>query len=136
MIRKSIFAILSLAAGILLAGCGSVPHPSVQEYIPEQGNIKGNVDTAYFLEKSDDFAIGASADGYAVFKDPGRAFDTFSLEYAEAIKRIGQENSLDPLTRTDYAGYKTYGWQTGGTDEQQEQMRFVSSFLDIYENSF
>ena len=33
--------------------------------------------------------------------------------------------------------YKTYGWQvTTGTAEEKEQARFVSSFLDIYNNSF
>ena len=42
-----------------------------------------------------------------------------------------------PLTNFTYKSYKTYGWQvTTGTDEEKEQARFVSSFLDIYENSF
>ena len=36
-----------------------------------------------------------------------------------------------------YKNYKTYGWQvTTGTAEEKKQARFVSSFLDIYNNSF
>ena len=42
-----------------------------------------------------------------------------------------------PLTNFTYKSYKTYGWQvTTGTDEEKEQAIFITSFLDIYENSF
>mgnify|MGYP006882948677 FL=1 len=42
-----------------------------------------------------------------------------------------------PLNRFNYKSYGTFGWQvTIGTEEEKEQARFVSSFMDIYENSF
>ena len=37
----------------------------------------------------------------------------------------------------NYKSYATYGWQiTTGSKEEQEQARFISAFMDIYENSF
>ena len=52
-------------------------------------------------------------------------------------KLIQKEFNLLPLTNFNYKSYKIYGWQvTTGTNEEKEQSRFVSSFMDIYENSF
>ena len=45
-------------------------NPSVQEYAAGQGNIKGNVPVEEYISISEDFAIGADKNGYAVFKDP------------------------------------------------------------------
>jgi hypothetical protein len=44
---------------------------------------------------------------------------------------------LPPLTSFTYQLYKACGWQvTSGTEEEKAQARFVTVFLDIYENSF
>lgn len=59
-------------------------NPSVQEYVPGQGNIKGDINKAGFEAISEDFAIGADKNG----------------------------------------------------EEQRRQAAFVTSFLDIYENSY
>lgn len=115
----------------------SVVNPSVQEYIPGQGNILGSVDKTYYESKSPDFAIGADKYGRAVFKDPYKAFDTFTELYDDAISRIREAHDLSPISRREYSAYKKLGWQlTTGTEEQQEAARFVTKFLDIYENSF
>ena len=55
----------------------------------------------------------------------------------KGIKLIKDEFNLMPLSNFTYKEYKTYGWQvTKGSKKAQEEARFVSSFLDIYENSF
>jgi len=141
-------ALWLLIAGILIAAAGAVffltdppetdvKNPWVQEYIPGEENILGNVDTASFEAVSRDFAIGADRYGRAVFKDPHKAFETFLKICAPGIEIIQQEMGLDPISASDYELYKKYGWQvTYGTIRQRELARFVTKFLDIYENSF
>ena len=59
------------------------------------------------------------------------------IDYKDGIKLIQKEFNLLPLNRFNYKSYGTFGWQvTIGTEEEKEQARFVSSFMDIYENSF
>lgn len=108
-----------------------------QIYISEYGNIKGNVDIERFGKINIDFDIGANKYGYAVFKNPNKAFKRLKKDYAMGIKLIQREFNLLPLNNFTYKDYKTFGWQvTMGTDEEKEQARFVTSFMDIYENSF
>ena len=108
-----------------------------QMYIHGEGNIQGDVDTLRFGRISIDFDIGANQYGQAVFKEPQKAFRRLKSDYAEGISLIRREFGLLPLNRFTRELYKTYGWQvTEGTAEEQEQARFVSAFLDIYENSF
>lgn len=83
------------------------------------------------------FDIGANRYGETVFKNPQKAFKTLKKEYSKGIQLIQKEFNLLPLTNFTYKSYKTYGWQvTTGTDEEKEQAIFITSFLDIYENSF
>ncbi len=108
-----------------------------QEYIIGKGNIKGEVNKEYFESKAKEFKIGANKYGYAVFKNPEKAFRKLKKDYKKGINLIQKENHLLPLTNFNYEKYGNYGWQvTTGTKIEQEQARFVSSFLDIYENSF
>ncbi len=105
------------------------------EYIPSEAN--GNVDVSSFLSINEDFAIGANKYGYAVFKDPDKAFKTLKKEYKDGINLIKKEYKLPPLLRSTYQLYKSYGFQAQ-SDSLKETLeaRFVSRFLDIYENSF
>lgn len=108
-----------------------------QEYNAGTGNIKGNVDIEYFVNKSADFAIGANHYGFAVFKKPDAALAKLKTDYKAGIDLIQREFKLSPLSQSNYKLYGTYGWQvTSGTKEEKEQAAFVSSFVDIYENSF
>ena len=136
---------LNITGGVLvlcfcLSACGSgskLAHPWTQEYVSGQGNIQGDVDTDYFLSQDENFEIGADAEGRAVFKDPEAAFGALQEKYAAGIELIKTEFGLDEFSIKTYQAYKDYGWQvTTGTKEEQEQAKFVSSFLDIYENSF
>lgn len=136
--------LVGLLIGIVVAVCfltdpmGSrIENPWVQEYVPGAPGILGSVDREYYETRSEDFAIGADKYGRAVFKDPYKAFDTFTDLYADAISRIREAHDLSPISRRNYSPYKKYGWQlTTGTEEEQEAARFVTRFLDIYENSF
>ena len=108
-----------------------------QEYVVGQGNIKGNVNIESFLERSEYFDIGANSYGYAVFKEPNTAFAVFVELYSDGIELVQKEFNLENLSQSNYKLYGTYGWQVNtGTEEEQNEARFVSSFMDIYENSF
>lgn len=108
-----------------------------QIYISGDKNIKGNVDVNKFGKINIDFDIGANKYGYAVFKNPNKALKRLKKDYSKGIKLIQKEFNLLPLNNFTYKKYKTYGWQvTTGTTEEKEQAKFVSSFMDIYANSF
>ena len=122
-----------------LAACteNKIQHQYEQEYITGQGNIKGNVDTEDFYERDERFEIGATKDGYAVFKDPDKAYEALLENYSEGLKLIEDEHQLNPVSKDNYQAYKKYGAQiTTGSAEAQEQAHFVSKFFDIYENSY
>lgn len=108
-----------------------------QEYVIGQSNIVGEVKIEIFEEKGDAYKIGANKYGYAVFKNPDKAFQALKRDYSEAIKLIQKEFNLLPLTKATYHVYKTYGRQvTTGTQEERQAARFVAQFMDIFENSF
>ena len=114
-----------------------IKHHWVQEYTPGTDGIIGNVDTQKYLQVSKDFSIGANKWGVAVFKNPHAAFAALTRLYAEGIRAIQVQYDLAPFSVSNYEDYKTYGWQTTtGSKEAQEQARFITGFLDIYENSF
>ena len=104
-----------------------------QEYIVGQGNIKGEVDIEYFSNRGKDF----DTNGYAVFKNPKKAFSKLKEDYKNGILLIKKEFGLEDLSQSNYELYGTYGWQvTTGTKEEQQEALFISAFMDIYENSF
>ncbi len=108
-----------------------------QIYISNEGNIKGEVLVNDFGKISIDFDIGANKYGYAVFKNPNKAMKRLKKDYKKGIKLIQKEFHLLPLSNFNYKSYGIYGFQvTTGTKEEKEQARFVSKFMDIYENSF
>ena len=135
---KKVCSLLLLLALILsLMGCSMIKHPYVQEYVAGQGNCRGNVNTADFLERDERFAIGATKDGVAVFKDPQAAFQALLETCSDGLALIQTEMDLEPVSQKNYSMYKMYGAQvTTGSEEEQAQARFVSGFFDIYENSF
>ena len=115
----------------------SEDHVFTQFYIPNTGNIKGEVDIKEFISISPDFAIGANQYGYAVFINPDKAFAKLLEDYQLGIDLIRQEFKLGKLTKNNFVSYEIYGAQvTTGTDEEKGEARFISKVLDIYENSF
>jgi transcriptional regulator with XRE-family HTH domain len=108
-----------------------------QVYISGNNNVKGNVDIDKFGKISIDFDIGANKYGYAVFKNPYKALTRLKKDYAIGLKAIQREYNLLPLNMFNFREYGIYGWQlTNGTDEEKSQANFITSFFDVYENSF
>ena len=115
----------------------AVKHPYTQEYVAGQENIKGNVNAEDFYARDERFEIGATKDGYAVFKNPEDAYDALLENYSDGLKLIQETYDLEEVSPHNYQKYMTYGWQvTTGTEEAQEQAHFITSFFDIYEGSF
>ncbi|MCM1052821.1 MAG: hypothetical protein NC483_02450 [Ruminococcus sp.] len=109
----------------------------VRDYISGEDNIKGDVNIGYFAAINDNYEIGANKYGYAVFKDPKRAFKSLKKDYVKGINLIKEEFNLSSLNNFNYSTYKTLGWQvTTGTEEEKREARFITLFMDIYENSF
>ena len=141
LITSALFIIAFATLGkVLLVKWGYILDSNLkysQIYVTEYSNIKANVDVNKFGKINIDFDIGANKYGYAVFKNPNKAFNRLKKDYSKGIELIRKEFNLLPLNNFTYKNYKTYGWQvTTGTVEEKEQARFVSSFLDIYNNSF
>ncbi len=134
--------VLAVIACVVTAVCFltnplTVRNPWVQEYVVGAEGILGQVDKAKYESVSADFAVGADKYGRAVFKDPFAAFESMTELYSEGLALIAEEQELAPISQRNYNLYKKFGWQvTSGTEQAQEQARFISGFLDIYENSF
>lgn len=134
--------ILAVSASVVAAVCFltnpiTVRNPWVQEYVVGAEGILGQVDKEKYESVSEDFAIGADKYGRAVFKNPLVAFKTMKELYSDGLALIAEEQNLAPISKGNYKLYKKFGWQvTSGTEEAQKQAKFVSNFLDIYENSF
>ena len=132
--------LLCIIGRYILVKCGYIIDDNLkysQIYIIGENNNKGSVDINKFGRINIDFDIGANKYGEAVFKNPNKAFKTLKKEYSKGIKLIQREFNLLPLSNFNYKSYRIYGWQaTTGTEEEVEQARFVSAFMDIYENSF
>ena len=135
-----ILVIFSIYIGkITLVKYGYLPNEELKyvkryEYNDE---IKGHVDYHKFESISLDFEIGANKYGYAVFKNPDKALKRLKKNYSKGINAIKKEFHLLPLSIFNFREYGTYGWQlTIGSSEEKEEARFVTSFFDIYENSF
>ena len=113
-------------------------NPYTQEYVIGKSNIKGEVDIEKYSSINKDLEIGANKDGYAVFKDPLKAFEYLKENYKSGINLIKKQFNLSKLSNKNYKEYKTYGSQVEYdiSDSQMHEAFFVSEFLDIYENSF
>lgn len=138
-----IFGVIAIILVIGLAGTKYFEYYSLQklkysrEYIIGEENIKGEVDKYYFQNISKDFEIGANEYGYAVFKNPQKALEYLKENYKDGISLIKKEYDLMELTEENYELYGIYGCQvTTGNEKEKLEARFVSEFIDIYENSF
>ena len=144
--KKKVYIItISIILAVLIAGVITIkkcPIMSVdlkysQEYVNGEPNIKGDVNVEGYKNIHIDFDIGANKYGTAVFKDPNKALKRLKKDYSKGLKLIQNEYNLLPLNSFNFKTYETYGWQvTTGSDEERAQALFVTSFMDIYDNSF
>lgn len=138
---SKIFAFMSIFIIVLsMTACNSkntITNPYTQEYVAGQGNIQGNVNVEYFIERDIRFDIGADKDGVAVFKNPEEAYQALLENCSSGIALIKKEFALSDISQKNYNEYKAYGWQVStGSEEERKEANFVSGFFDIYENSF
>lgn len=114
-----------------------IKFPNVKEYVIGNDGIKGEVCKECYLNINKNYDIGANKNGYAVFKNPEKAFNQLKKDNKKGLKLISKEFFLLPLSKFNYEKYGNYGCQvTNGTDEEKRQARFICTFMDIYENSF
>ncbi|MGH4124340.1 MAG: hypothetical protein ACREV6_15545 [Clostridium sp.] len=107
----------------------------VSEYVAGEKGIKGSVDK---WGDNPAYEIGATKKGYAVFKNPEKAFRQMKIDFAKGIVAIQKEYKFRPISRWNFKQYGTYGCQLVKIKDAEavRQARKVSVFLDIYENSF
>ena len=136
-IKFLICVLLCLIISVIYYLFPLVKYPYVQEYVIGAKNNKGEVCKECYLRINKNYDIGANKYGYAVFKNPKKAFNQLKKDNKKGLKLISKEFSLLPLSKFNYEKYGNYGCQvTTGTDEEKKQARFVCIFMDIYENSF
>ncbi len=137
--KKSLAIFLGIIILIILAitifmvfhvlSISKIKYPYVQEYIVGTGNIKGKVDVEYFKKYGDAFEIGATKEGFAVFKNPKLAFKTLKKQFKDEIKEIKKEYDLGNLSQLNYDEYVAALRADGSYSP-------VYHILNIYENSF
>lgn len=130
--------IAALACCVVVAVCfltnpksGEDPAKVVGEY--DASSLGG----AFATSGNSAYKIGVNAYGMPVFADMDAAFDAILEDCAEGFAYLSKELSLPAVTKQNYEAYKTYGWQTGTSNEAvRKQCVEISQFFDIYENSF
>lgn len=144
--NKKFLIIAASALGILVLGIMAFGFSDnnynqdkkwVKEYVVGAEGILGSVDVSDLGDNSA-YDIGANKDGYAVFKNPEKAFKQMQKDYALGLEAIQSEYNLFSISDDNFKEYGTYGWQlTETTDEEAiRQAIQITKFLDIYENSF
>lgn len=137
-LRLLVFTMMCL---FVLVSCSKKPeilNPYTQEYIAGQGNIKGQVNVERHLHRSEYFDIGATKDGWAVFKDPEKAFTTFKELYSDELEHMKYEFDLMEISEKHYEPYLQYSSYSNTciSGDYCEDAYYIGSFLDIYENSY
>lgn len=109
----------------------------VRAYIIGEKGIKGSVDINGWGDNPA-YEIGANRKGYAVFKNPEKAFRQMKIDLEKGIVAIQKEYKLHSISRWNFKQYQTYGSHLVKTTDVEAvaQARKVAGFLDIYENSF
>lgn len=124
--KKGIKIIFSSSLIFLLFSCGN----SLGEVV---GEYKGDI---YFGE-SVSYDLGVNKENIVIFKDIDKAFEEILKEEEPAFKEIEKQFNLKPISKDNWQGYKTYGWQLVTEDEDlKDSASRITKFFDIYENSF
>ncbi len=100
------------------------------------------VDKNKFELISSDFEIGATEEGYAVFKDPNKAFETFKVLYKEELSYVKRDNLIIlPICYSNLNKYSIYCMNSYDKVLEEDEtfanrIKFIMEFIDIYENSY
>ncbi len=137
-----IIAFIIAFSGIAYIGFKVILYPIDKIYImaydTTNDKIKGNVAIEKFLEHGEVYDIGANMRGYAVFKNPDKAYKQLVKDYSEVIEEIKEMYGLPEFSKTEvdvYCNYaNTYSHQAQN-QKVQDKAKFISAFCDIFENS-
>jgi hypothetical protein len=113
------------------------PNPKYAKVVAEynKNGETGDVFGEYYGQ-SKYYEVGINCVDKPVFKNPRKALKQFKKDYKTSIKTIKDEFNLGILI-FDWRKYGTYGWQVTTDDKElKKKCLKVTSFFDIYENSF
>lgn len=83
------------------------------------------------------YEMSINKNGMKVFNNPEVAYEQFKKDYVDAINEVKKEFKLLPLSHINYNKYETYGSQVTTDDKDlHDDCYKISSFFDIYENSY
>lgn len=129
--KRTTIAALLLCSLCVLSACADGTVKAKKEYKDIE-----KLELEFDYENVKAYQIGADRKGNPVFYDPQEALKQAEKDFAEGLWYLKAEYGLQDVEK-DYEAYKEYGWQVETSDEVIEsQCRAISSFLDIYENSF
>ena len=140
---------LLLASGLLLlaALCLAVlfyrtcvaPYPQALHYFSPPASWSAG-DTSQWEKRfpaHSAYAMGLDGRGRPVFQNPSAALKKVSSDCSDAAAYLRKEYRLLPLSRFTLQSYGTYGWQIDtGEERVAAQGRMLTSFWDIYQNSY
>jgi hypothetical protein len=127
---------LSIFLSVLLYN-KTKPNPKYAKVVAEYNkNGKTGNEFGKSYGQSKHYEVGINCVNKTVFKNPRKALRQFKKDYKMSIKAIKDEFNLGILI-FDWRKYGTYGWQvTTDNKELKKECLEVTSFFDIYENSF
>lgn len=83
------------------------------------------------------YELGFNASSKPVFKKPYAALKQVQMQCSDAISALKSQFNLCPFSQRSVFTYITYSWQlTQGDKNALAQAKLLSSFGDVYENSF
>lgn len=131
--RMSLFA--GVFCGCIMLGLFLGKNPGNSKKISVD-NIQSRVTeiNEVMESKSPDLKVAAK-NGVVVFANLDAAYSYLLKNDSAGIALIQKEFGLEAPNAENYESYKILGGQVqGGTEEEQQQAAFVSTFFDIYEN--
>lgn len=130
--------VVALVSCVVVAVC-FLTNPQTNE---DPAKVVGEYDAsslggAFLTSGNTAYQIGMNAYGMPVFINSDAAFDAILEDCGDGFAYLSSEFDLSAVTTQNYEDFKTYGWQTGASDEAvRRQCVEISQFFDIYENSF
>ena len=130
--KKYYIITLIVCIMLILTACGNPNSEVVDEY--DTSKLGGD----FVKSGNEAYDIGANKNGMPIFKDTDKAFDQALIDYADGFTAIQKEFDLKRISKKNWEVYESYGWQLSADNNEdiRNQGKEITSFFDIYENSF
>lgn len=83
-----------------------------------------------------EFEIGININDNPIFKNKDEAFDKLCNIYSDTLNEMSNRYHLRKITKYNWRQYKLYSNELVSVKEYIEDSNVISSFFDIYSNSF